>query len=314
MNKKIIDIGNKICSPIILFVYNRLDHTRKTVDALRNNNLASVSDLFIFSDAAKKEIDKNVEEVRKYIKKLNGFKTVKIIEREKNIGLACSVISGVTDVIDKYGKAIILEDDIVTAPNFLTFMNEALDSYESDQRIYSISGYNVSMNVPESYDKDVFLSYRYSSWGWGTWKDRWCEADWNVNGWEKVFEDISVKKKFRRGGDDLPYIFKAQMNGTLNSWAIRWYYSHFRKNRLTVFPVRSLVENIGFDGTGIHCGKAENAPNKPVLSQASHDMNLPEKIEFNKEMNERFIAYFKYGLKDKVRRFLKELLRYKINK
>jgi hypothetical protein len=300
-------------SPIILFVYNRPWHTEQTIAALKKNTIASNSTLYVFSDAAKKENDENVKKVREYIKTVVGFKSVIIIEREKNLGLANSVISGVTEIINKFGKAIVLEDDIITAPNFLQFMNDALDKYEGDKKIFSISGYNVPMKCPAEYEKDVFLSYRYSSWGWATWIDRWEEADWDVKGWEEVFSDKSINKKFQRGGEDLQYIFKAQMNGTLNSWAIRWYYSHFRKDRFTVFPVRSLVENIGFDGTGVHCGNAKNAPNKPVIS-GNVKIELPQQIEFDEKMNDIFISHYKYALKDKIRRFLKELIGYKVNK
>lgn len=300
-------------SPIILFVYNRPWHTEQTVEALKKNELSSESELFIFSDGPKKENDENVKKVREYIKTIDGFKAVNIIEREKNIGLANSVISGVTEIVNKFGKVIVLEDDIVTSSRFLQFMNESLEKYEGDERIFSISGYNVPMKCPAEYDKNVFLSYRYSSWGWATWKDKWYEADWDVQGWEEVFSDKGVNKKFQRGGEDLHYIFKAQMNGTLNSWAIRWYYSHFRKDRFTLFPVKSLVENIGFDGTGVHCGHAQNAPNKPSISENA-TIDLPDKIEFDQKMNDLFVSHFKYGLKDKIRRFIKELIRYKVNK
>lgn len=301
-------------SPIVLFVYSRPWHTLKTIEALKENKLAEESELFIFSDGFKVENDQNINKVRDIVKSVKGFKSITVIEREQNIGLANSVIAGVTEIVNKYGKVIVLEDDIFTAPGFLKYMNEALVKYEKDERIFSVSGYNVPMKVPADFDKEVFLSYRYSSWGWATWKDRWHEADWDVRNWEEVFNNRETNKLFRRGGDDLPYIFKAQMNGTLNSWAIRWYYSHFRKNRLTVFPVRSLVENIGFDGTGIHCGKAEDAPNKPVIVDSNLEITLSEKIEFNKEMNDIFVSHFKYGFKDKLRRFIKELIGYKVNK
>jgi len=301
-------------APIILFVYNRPWHTEQTVEALKMNELVSKSDFFIFSDGSKAKNDENVEKVREYIKTIDGFKSVTIIEREKNFGLANSVISGVTDVVNRYGKVIVLEDDVVTSQNFLEFINEALFKYEGAERVYSISGYNVPMDVPVEYKEDVFLTHRYSSQGWGTWKDRWKEADWSVENWEEVFSKKEINNLFRRGGDDLPYILKAQMNGTLNSWAIRWYYSHFRKNRFTIFPIKSLVENIGFDGTGVHCGNAENSLNKPVIIDPKLKIRLPEKIEFNKEINNLFVAHYKYGLKDRLRRFIKESIRYKINK
>lgn len=302
-------------APIVFFVYNRPKHTETVLNALKKNTLAKDSLLYVFSDAAKKEKDfENVNKVREIINKINGFKEVIISEAETNIGCADSIISGITKVINEHGKAIIVEDDILTAPNFLEFMNEALNKYENDRRIFSISGYNVPMQIPENWRSPVFLTYRYSSWGWATWKDRWNEADWDVLGWQEIFTDKTKNKLFRRGGDDLPYILRAQMNGTIDAWDIRWYYSHYSRDRFTVFPTYSLVENIGFDGSGIHCGNAGKAPNKPVIAQNGDKINLPDTLEFNEEMNKLFISRYKYTFKDKLRRFLKELLRYKINK
>ena len=302
-------------APIILFVYNRPKHTESVINALKKNTLAAESTLYVFSDAAKKEKDfENVNKVREIISNISGFKEVIVTEAETNLGCANSVISGVTKVINEHGKAIIIEDDILTAPNFLEFMNEALNRYKSDKRIFSISGYNVPMHVPENWKSPVFLTYRYSSWGWATWIDRWKEADWDVLGWQEIFTDKTKNKLFRRGGDDLPYIFKAQMNGTMNSWAIRWYYSHYSKNSFTVFPTYSFVENIGFDGSGIHCGKAGKAPNKPVIAQNGGKIVLPDVLEFDEEMNKLFVSRYRYTFKDNLRRFIKELTGYKINK
>ncbi len=301
-------------APIVFFVYNRPKHTETVLNALKKNTLAKESLLYVFSDAAKKEKDlENVNKVREIINKIDGFKEVVVTEAETNFGCANSVISGVTKIINEHGKAIIIEDDILTAPNFLEFMNEALYKYENDKRIFSISGYNVPMQIPGSWKSPVFLTYRYSSWGWATWADRWNEADWDVLGWQEIFTDKTKNKLFRRGGDDLPYILRAQMNGTMNSWAIRWYYNNYSKNRFTVFPTYSLVENIGFDGSGIHCGNAGKAPNKPVITQNGEKIVLRDVLEFNEEMNKLFVSRYRYTFKDKLRRFLKELLRYKIN-
>ena len=146
-------------APIILFVYNRPEHTKKTLESLKINELASDSLLFIFSDGNKNENDrKSVEEVRNYISTISGFKEINIILREKNLGLADSVISGVAEVIEKYGKAIVLEDDIVTSKYFLKFMNEALDFYDADKKIYSISGYNFPIKIPKSYQHKIYIS------------------------------------------------------------------------------------------------------------------------------------------------------------
>jgi GT2 family glycosyltransferase len=161
-------------APIILFVYNRSEHTRQTVEYFSKNSLAESSKLFIFSDGPKNEKDKQkVSEVRKYLKSIQSFSEIKIVEREKNLGLANSVISGVNQIFKSYDKAIVLEDDIISSPSFLSFMNDALDFYKEDKRIFSVSGYPYPVKIPDSYSKDVFIAHRASSWGWGTWKDRW---------------------------------------------------------------------------------------------------------------------------------------------
>ena len=179
-------------SPILLFVYNRLEHAKKTIEALKNNYLAKESELIIFSDGPKKEKDKNnVEKVRNVIKNIEGFKNVEIKISENNKGLANSIISGVTEIINKSEKVIVLEDDLITHPYFLTYMNEALDYYKNNNKIWSISGYCPPIEIPNNYYNDIFLSPRASSWGWGTWKNRWDLNDWEI----KDFDNFIKNKK-----------------------------------------------------------------------------------------------------------------------
>jgi hypothetical protein len=242
-------------APIVLFVYNRPTHTKKTVEALKQNKLAKESQLFIFSDAPKNENSiESVEEVRKYIKSINGFENIIIREAEKNKGLATSVISGVTEVIKEYGKVIVLEDDLVTSVNFLEYMNKALCFYENNQKIWSISGYNLPIEIPKAYNKDVYLSYRACSWGWATWKDRWDKNDWTVSNYDDFLKSKEQQKLFNRGGSDMTDMLKSQMEGKIDSWAIRWCYSQFKDNSYTIYPVKSKIQNIGNDGSGVHCG------------------------------------------------------------
>ena len=145
-------------TPIILFVYNRPEHTRQTVEYLSKNKLAESSKLFIFSDGPKNDKDKQkVFEVRKYLKRIKGFKEIRIIEREKNLGLANSVISGVSQIFQSFEKVIVLEDDIISSPSFLKFMNDALDFYKADEKIFSVSGYPYPVKISDSYSKDIFI-------------------------------------------------------------------------------------------------------------------------------------------------------------
>jgi hypothetical protein len=244
-----------VYAPIVLFVYNRPNHTKQVLEALLANELAHQSEIFIYSDAPKSQNDEiNVVEVRKYIKKISGFKNITIIEREKNFGLANSIIDGVGKVINKYGKVIVLEDDIVTSPNFLQFMNNALDFYSDNKSIMSISGYMYPCEIPYSYKKNILLFNRFSSWGWGMWSDRWNLINFDITENDKIFHDKNLQKQFNVGGEDLYNMLLLQLQGKINSWAIRTALTSALNNKVTVYPVKSLVKNIGFDNSGVHCG------------------------------------------------------------
>lgn len=248
-------------APVVLFVYNRLDHTKKTLDALSGCDLASDSELFIFCDNYKKEKDiENVQKVRKYIDdsaKKTKFKKVNVIKAEKNKGLAKSIIEGVTDIINAYGKVIVLEDDLEVSTDFLKYMNDALDYYEKQANIWSISGYTFPMKTLETYPHDVYMSGRGSSWGWASWKDRWETIDWSVSDY-KNFEFNYIKRHhFAKWGADMPFMLDRQMQGKINSWAIRWCYSQFKQKKYTIYPKWSYVQNIGTDGSGTHFSKLD---------------------------------------------------------
>lgn len=241
-------------SPITIFVYNRLDHTKKTIEALQKNELARDSDLIIFSDAAKNEANAgSVRVLRDYLKTINGFKSVKIVERSKNFGLAESIINGVTEIVNRYGKIIVLEDDLVTSPHFLEYMNEALDMYENEEAVISIHGYiyPVKKELPET-----FFLKGADCWGWATWKRGW--GLFGPDG-QKLLNELKSRKlerEFNWGGA-YPYLqmLKSQIRGLNNSWAIRWHASAFLKNKLTLYPGESLVKNIGLDDSGTHTSK-----------------------------------------------------------
>lgn len=278
-------------SPIILFVYNRPEHTKKTVEALKLNHLASDSLLFIFSDGYKNEKDrKNVEEVRSFISTISGFKEIKITLRDKNLGLADSVISGVTQIINEYGKVIVLEDDIVTSPYFLNFMNEALNFYKDDKRIYSISGYNFPIKIPKSYHHKIYISPRPSSWGWGTWKDRWEIVDWRISDYDNFINNKAEIKKFNLGGEDLTRMLKRQMSGEINSWAIRWTYAHYKGSGYCLFPIMSLAKNIGADSSGVHTKKT-NKYSVDIYNNGYKDYLL-EYPQINNELLYNFQKFF----------------------
>jgi Glycosyl transferase family 2 len=241
-------------APIALFVYNRPEHTRRTIERLRDNALASKSDLHIFSDAAKNEnTSAAVEEVRKLIQSIDGFRSITILERHSNFGLAASVIDGVSQLCERYGQVVAVEDDLLTAPDFLTFMNSALDRYRSTSRVFSIGAFSFGVRAPQGYPSDAFFSYRSCSWGWATWRDRWVEVDWEVSDYRDFRSDRRRTGKFSRGGGDLVRMLARQMAGQLDSWAIRWAYTHCAHDAVALLPVESRVFNIGLDGSGTHC-------------------------------------------------------------
>jgi hypothetical protein len=236
------------CAPIALFVYNRPGHTRQTVEALLANTLADQTPLHVFSDAPRNEAaNLAVAEVRSYIRSIAGFKSVIIFERETNFGLARSIIDGVTSLCEECGRVIVMEDDLITSPHFLSYMNDALTRYEKEDRVMQISGH--IFPVPEFTQKEeaLFLPFM-TSWGWGTWIRAWKHFDPSAKGWENIKSDSVLRNRFNLDGHyDYSTMLEQQMSGKVDSWAIRWHLSAFLRNGLALFPPQSLVKNIGLD-------------------------------------------------------------------
>jgi hypothetical protein len=295
-------------APIALFVYKRPEHTRRTVESLRANTLAQHSDLFVFADGPKNETAAQaVREVRRFIRTIGGFKSVTVIERERNFGLAASVIAGVTQLCEEFGRAIAVEDDLLTAPDFLDFMNCALERYQEDAKIFSVSGFNFSPRAPEDYPYDAYCSYRSMSWGWGTWRDRWEKADWIVSDYASFARDREQQRLFNRGGEDLSSILALQMAGRVDSWSIRWDYAHFKRSAVAVLPVVSRVYNIGFDGSGVHC--RSGTLKQPVLSsECKTEYRFPKILE----PDQFFVAEIKRLHRRSTARKLVQYLRHKM--
>lgn len=242
-------------APVALFVYNRPDHTRRTVEALAANTLAGETPLHVFSDAPKSETARqSVEAVRSYIRTISGFQSVTIVERETNLGLARSIIGGVTSLCETYGRVIVLEDDLVTSPHFLTFMNDGLDAYANNERVQSISGYMYPVElVPAS--SAFFLNVPHS-WGWATWSNRWRMFESDSRALLERIQARGLGRAFNANGPhSYTKMLKDQAAGYNDSWFIRWYAGGFLRRMLTVYPARSLVRNIGIDGTGVHCAE-----------------------------------------------------------
>jgi hypothetical protein len=289
-----------IVAPIALFAYSRPWHTKQTVEALQRNALAEQSDLFIFSDAPKRPDSADaVRQVRDYIKTISGFKSINVVERAQNLGLAKSIIDGATYLSNQCGRFIVLEDDIVTSPHFLTFMNEALERYANDDRVISIHGYvyPVAQPLPEA-----FFLPGADCWGWATWRRGW--ALFNPDG--RFLLNELKRRKLTRSFDfsgSYPYteMLASQIKGINDSWAVRWYASAFLADKLTLYPGRSLVHNIGNDNSGTHCGDSRGFD--ALLSDTPINLEAI-RVEPSVMARQSFEGFFKQGKSGLLRRFL----------
>ena len=294
-------------APIALFVYNRPEHTRRTLKFLKQNLQADESRLFIFSDGAKDvKQSAKVGEVRELIKQTEGFKSVQIIERETNFGLANSIIDGVGMLTSKYGKVIVFEDDLISSEYTLQYFNDALDRYENEYDVMHIGAYMYPLTdkgLPET-----FFYRAASSWGWATWGRAWKYFEPDI---DKIISQFNAEKKHRFSIEGTMNFWKQIREfktGRNNSWAIRWYASVFLNNGLTLNPSASLVNNIGHDGSGIHSGKNNlydvTISNQPVTY-------FPGVIAEDREAYKaikHFLKYRKGNLLQRALRFIKEKL------
>jgi len=296
-------------APIALFVYNRPWHTQQTIQALLNNDLAGQSNLIIFSDGAKNgDVAIKVREVRDYLKTISGFKTIQIIERDDNWGLAKSIITGVTEIVNKYGKIIVLEDDIVTSPTFLSFMNGALEYYQNEEKVWHISGWNYPIN-PEGLG-DVFFWRGMECWGWATWSDRWesykKDTDFYMSNLTKEQIDYLNLDKTRK-------IWQQVIDnhtGKINTWAVYWYIALVLNEKLSINPSISYVRNIGLDGTGENCGN-EDFQRRELNSKSSLFLPCPQVEDFLAvEKIKNFILSEKKSIFSRIKnRIRRELLK-----
>lgn len=277
-------------APIALFVYNRPEHTRRTVEALKANAEAADSALYIFSDAPKNSAaSSTVAEIREYIHTISGFQGVTVIEREYNFGLANSVISGVTQLCEQHGRVIVLEDDLLVSEHFLAYMNQALETYESYDEVMQISGYMFPVEV--AIEEDTFFLPFTTSWGWATWQRAWQKFDPSAGGYARLSADRKLQKAFDLNGA-YPYykMLESQFNGEVDSWAIRWYLNVFLSDGLVLYPKRSLVLNVGMDGSGTH-GDISNDNLELICDFKVR--TLPTELRFQYECLDKISHYFK---------------------
>ena len=294
-------------APIVIFVYNRADHFIKTYSALAACKEAKDSELFIFSDGAKNEAGAaKVKEVRTAvaeIKDTGDFKSVTVTESPVNKGLAASVIAGVTEIINKYGKVIVVEDDCAVSPYFLNYMNNSLDYFENNQKIGSIAGYAPDIKLPDGYDKDIYAAYRSCSCTWATWKNRWDGIDWELNDIGDFYKSPKLIKKLNSNGSDRFIRLYRQTKGNGSSWSVRFGAHLVKKNLLTVYPRYSYIQNIGCDESGVH-SKSEDAEKMRVdLSKAIESPVLTD-VEINGSIQKIFKKHYSYGFVSELKKFI----------
>jgi hypothetical protein len=239
-------------APIILFTYKRIDSLQKSLASLAACSLAAESDLTVFSDAPKNDTDiEKVMAVRQFLRTVSQFKSVTVVEREKNLGVDYNIINGLQEAAAKWERFIVLEDDLVFSANFLVFMNRALEQYAANPEVLSVSGFSFISRIPSGYTYDTYFTNRSWSWGWGTWGAKISKADWDVKDFNSFIADKQQQTAFNKsGGSDLTKMLRETMEGKIRAWDIRLFYYQFKNKLVTLYPVSSKVVNIGFTPEG----------------------------------------------------------------
>lgn len=257
-------------APIAIFAFNRPDSLTRLLDSLSKNKLYAESPKYIFIDGPRDERDTPQVE---HVAKIAGQHGLNIVRSSRNLGLARNIIGGISRILELYDRVIVVEDDLYCAPSFLLYMNQALEFYKQAPAILSICGYGLKIKRPGNYSGDVYLSNRSSSWGWGTWADRWAEIDWDIPDWQQLKKKPGIKSGFNRGGSDMYGMLDDYKKGRNNSWAIRFCFHQFRYGLYSVHPFLSLVANEGYGTSATNC--------RQKYSRFKVDMNLSEDISFN---------------------------------
>lgn len=277
-------------APIVVFAFNRPEALANTINSLLKNPEAKDSDVYFFVDGPRKNKNDElkVKEVQEFILSVQGFKSIQTRFSSQNKGLGPSIIEGVSQVINKYGKAIVLEDDLIFSANFLYFINQALNQYEKQKKVFSVCGYTNEVSVPADYKYDAYFCTRSSSWGWATWADRWNSVDWNLPNWNEVEKCRTAFNKW--GGSDCFGMLKGWKLGKNKSWAIRFCFAQFVQDKLSLFPVISKVSNNGFDGQGTNCKKWSRF--KSIFDTAnSRSFSFPNELIINEHLKKSALSY-----------------------
>lgn len=295
-------------APVVAFAYNRADKIIGCLKSLERNPEACRTQLYIYCDGAKNEkgISK-VQETRDALhryKDTAAFADITIIEADKNKGLARSIIEGVTEVINKHHRAIIVEDDLIVSERFLEFMNGALNYYKDNNKIGAISAYTYPIDALKAYDKDVYTMHKGDCWGWATWSDRWNSAAWADVNYDDYFKDKALRRRFENTENGWDLLMLLQSQGKISSWAVRWVLYLLKEDLLTVYPAISYVTNAGFDGSGTHSNKSEQDHYFTALTTKEGSI-VYEDPEPDRLLEKQAAAFPRKGLKGSLKYYLK---------
>lgn len=265
-------------SPICICPYGRLRHLQRTVEALKRNPEAAQSDLYLFSDAPREGDEERVAAVRRYLRTIRGFRSIEIIERSTNNRVG-NWVDGEMSLLERFGRVISLEDDLVVAPGFLGFVNAGLEKYANDPRIFAICGYTPSMRLEWVTRQDACLAPRYSGWGYGYWKRSLEKVPRRIGDFEAIASDPEFGRRLHKLGDDFLPMLERELAHTLDAGDVRMNYVMARDDLRVVIPTISLVENIGFDDSGTHCPTTQRF--SVDLSRAKQCPVVPEGLVDN---------------------------------
>jgi Glycosyltransferase like family 2 len=302
-------------APVVLFCFNRPRHLARTIDSLIACPEFGSSELFVYVDGPRNAADNQAVAAVRDVLASRLPETATVVARPSNVGLARNIVEGVDALCASHGRVIVIEDDLLLDRRFLTFMNDALDRYCDEPRVYQVAGHTFETPAFSRGEDAVLLPWP-TSWGWATWKRAWAHFDPRATGWEELARDRSLRRRFNLDNAyDYATMLERQMGGFIQSWAVRWYWTLFRADALAVYPPFTLVENAGFDGTGTHgrgwLRRVRRSAPQPTASGRIHlpwPVTLDERIRLHARnaiwtYNGGWIGY----LADRVRRPLGKL-------
>ncbi|UTW14260.1 hypothetical protein [Marinobacterium rhizophilum] len=267
----------------------------KTVESLKKNTLAKKTNVYFFSDAPKVGDETKVGMVRSYLTSVSGFLSVNIVERSDN----CRVSNnrgGMEFLLNRYGKVIFMEDDIVTAPGFIRFVNEGLEFSKNIGSVFAVGGHTPNLYSLRCLSCDNYYSSRFHGWGFGIWKDRYEKIS-KIPSWDLIKYDPETVKNLKAMGSDMTAMIRSESEGRINAFDIRSCYYMAKNEKYMLLPKMALVKNIGLDGSGVHCGADDPYDDALWLKE---DFNFDEFVFFNKNIISEYRKFYSLSLQRRI--------------